>query len=112
MIKSHGWREVEIPRVPGLHPSTKAWIKGGNRVLIAQEPRHGNDRLMWHLSISREDRYPGWDEIKDARYALLPLGLTFAMLLPPPGEYVNIHRNCFHLWEYDDTPAVLKVVAR
>ena len=41
------------------------------------------------------------DRIVDARYALLPLGLTFAQILPPPNEYVNIHRNCFHLWEIE-----------
>ena len=65
-----------------------------------QEP-HGA-KVRWHLSISCADRYPGWEEIKDARYSLLPLGLTFAQILPPPNEYTNIHRNCFHLWEIED----------
>ena len=32
---------------------------------------------------------------------LLPLALTFAQILPPPREYVNIHPNCFHLWEIE-----------
>lgn len=53
----------------------------------------------WHLSISHADRYPTWDEIRDARYALLPDNTMIAMFLPPKGEYVNVHPNCFHLWE-------------
>ncbi|AYO30619.1 hypothetical protein D2962_08275 [Biomaibacter acetigenes] len=52
-----------------------------------------------HLSISHKERYPTWDEIKQARYDLLPRTKDFAMILPKDGEYVNLHPNCFHLWE-------------
>jgi hypothetical protein len=61
----------------------------------------------WHLSIShaghgsRLVRYPTWDEIADARYALLPPDITVAMFLPPPGEYVALHDTTFHLHEVD-----------
>lgn len=103
-MKSHGWVEIDVPPMPAGQ-RVRAFIKGACRVLVGHEDRHTNGILRWHLSISCEDRYPVWDEIKDARYALLPLGLTFAMLLPPPGEYVNIHPNCFHLWEIDDSGA-------
>lgn len=75
------------------------YMKGGCRVLISREDHCG--KMRWHLSISRVNRYPHWDEIKDARYSLLPLELTFAQILPPPHEYTNIHSNCFHLWEID-----------
>jgi hypothetical protein len=99
---AHGWRDrgKHDISVPGYgHTEVTVFSKGGCRVCIAQEHRGG--KLRWHLSISRDDRYPGWEEIKDARYALLPLDLTFAMLLPPPSDYVNAHPNCFHLWECD-----------
>lgn len=101
-VKSHGWRELgENPLVSQMTGAlTKAYTKGPCRVLVSQE-RHG-EKMRWHLSISCADRYPGWEEIKDARYSLLPLGLTFAQILPPPSEYTNIHRNCFHLWELEE----------
>lgn len=101
-VKSHGWRELgENPVISSaVGVPTKLYSKGPCRVLVSQEP-HGA-KLRWHLSISCSDRYPGWEEIKDARYALLPLGLTFAQILPPPNEYTNIHPNCFHLWEIED----------
>ena len=63
-------------------------------VIVAWEPGDG-----WHLSISHPTRYPTWDEIRDARYDLLPDDCTMAMLLPPRAEYVNLHPNCFHLHE-------------
>jgi hypothetical protein len=56
----------------------------------------------WHLSISCPHRYPTWDEIFHARYDLLPDNITVAMLLPPSKEYVNLHRNCFHLHQIPD----------
>lgn len=52
-----------------------------------------------HLSISHPSPYPTWDEIKEAREKFLPDELTFAMLFPPKAEYVNLHKNCFHLYQ-------------
>lgn len=99
--KPHGWREMMTPdgvsAITGV--AVRAYTKGPCRVLVSHEP-HGA-KLRWHLSISCANRYPGWEEIKDARYSLLPFGLTFAQILPPPHEYMNLHRNCFHLWEID-----------
>lgn len=45
------------------------------------------------LVVSHASRYPTWDEIKTARYRLLPLGVAYALILPPPDEYVDDPRN-------------------
>lgn len=72
--------------------------------IVAEEPEG------WHLSISFRDhrhrlsRYPTWDEIRDARYDLLPADLDFVMHLPPPDEYVNVHATTFHLHEHPPRP--------
>jgi len=114
MNKSHGWQEIPlsamIPKDANQSEAlkqlqstaTRMFHKGACRVLVSREmqPKKGA-RLYWHLSISCQDRYPTWNEIKDARYSLLPMSLTFAQLLPPMDEFVNIHPNCFHLWEID-----------
>lgn len=90
-------RLIEIPSpVPGA----RAYAMGRHlRVIV------GIEFGRWHLSISHPKRYPTWDEIKEARYKLMPENITVAMLLPPPREYVNIHENCFHLWEIEDPRA-------
>lgn len=53
----------------------------------------------WHLSIAHPRRYPTWDEIKDARYRLVPDDVHMVMALPPKKFYLNLHPNAFHLWE-------------
>jgi len=55
----------------------------------------------WHLSIAHPLRYPTWDEIAEARYRILPDGVTMALLLPPRAEYVNVNPNCFQLFQVD-----------
>src|SRR5580765_7472421 len=71
----------------------RVFMMNGARIILTEEPGG------WHLSISRHDRDPSWDEIATARYRLLPAELTFAMFLPPRAEYVNLHQYTFHLYE-------------
>ena len=63
------------------------------------------DMGRWHMSISHPSRYPSWDEIRDARYKYLPENIFIIMVLPPKGNYVNVHPYCFHLWETRDPEA-------
>ena len=66
---------------------------GRCNILVSQQ------RVGWHLSISRKDRLPSWEEIRDARYACIPDEATMALLLPPRSEYVNVHEFCIQLYE-------------
>jgi hypothetical protein len=57
---------------------------------------HG--RLL-HASIAYPDRYPSWRDVREVREALYPPGVDVAMILPRPEDYVNVHPNCFQLWQ-------------
>lgn len=58
------------------------------------------DGVVWrHLSVSRADRYPTWDELTEARYRFFEEETEVVQFLPPRSEYVNLHPNCFHLWQ-------------
>lgn len=96
--------ETSVAVIPGLPPAV--WAErnvndGRLRVCVAQEGAIG-----WHLSISHVGhgevlrRYPGWDEIADARDVFLPADLQFVMVLPPAGEYVALHDTTFHLHQF------------
>lgn len=67
------------------------------------------DLGLRHLSVSFVDhrgeptRYPTWDELADARYALLPDDIEVVMYLPPSEQFVALHDTCFHLHELPDT---------
>lgn len=82
------------------------YVWGYCRVLVEN---HGGE-IGWHLSISCQNRYPTWDEIKHARYDLLPADITMAMLLPPADEYVNLHKNCFHLHQISNEEPRDKII--
>lgn len=73
----------------------RRYTLGACSVIVTKEFGH------WHLSIAHPSRYPAWDEIAEARYRLIPDGVTVALVLPPKSEYVNIHPNCFQLVEVE-----------
>jgi hypothetical protein len=89
------WRTVRVPDI-GAESFMRGYASPIERlhVLVVWEVGNG-----WHLSISHPTRYPVWDEIRDARYDLIPDAVTMGMLLPPKSEYVALHPNCFHLHE-------------
>lgn len=104
------WREVVIPALLiAAEPEAKGFqtdvVDGHLSVFVSRLESEG-----WHLSIShrrgkpggkqRPGRYPRWDEIAEARDKFLPSDLTFGMILPPVGQYVNVHPTTFHLWEW------------
>ncbi len=73
---------------------TTAYQCGKLRVLVSHDEAFG-----WHLSISHPSRYPMWDEIREARYDLVPDEAYMAIIMPPKSEYVNVCKTCFHLFE-------------
>lgn len=93
----NGW--VRMDTVPIAGVQAQRWTKEGCGALISHEPHGGS--MRWHASLSRKDSLPSWGDIKDFRYSLLPLDLTFAQILPPPEDYVNLHQYCLHLWEIE-----------
>lgn len=76
------------------------WSVGECQVLVGWEPVAAQPGAYGcHLSISHPSRYPGWDEIVAARYRLCPPDAYMAMVLPPAGEYVDLHPRTFQLHE-------------
>ena len=86
---------MELKRLVTDVPFGEWYFLGECRVCIT---RDGKD-AMFHLSISHPSRYPTFDEIKEARYRLIPDDVTMVMMFPPRGQYVNLHTNCFHLYQ-------------
>lgn len=70
----------------------RTWLMGECRCTTFHDPDAG---LV--LTVARDDRLPSWDEVKAARYRLLPMTRTWALLLPPPERYVDSPENPFVL---------------
>lgn len=69
------------------------FIMGKCFVIVAKEDN------CWHLSISKKDKLPSYQNLKDARYKFLPNDVVMAQIFPPKSEFVNVHPYCLHLWE-------------
>lgn len=87
--------QVKMMQAAGtLEPYLKRYKMGKATILVGKSDANG-----WHLSISRTDGYPSWDEVKKARYELIPNEAEMVMHLPPMEDYINIHEYCFQLGE-------------
>ena len=89
-----GTMEYQVQEVKSSVEFCKMFMFGKCKVIVGQEPEVG-----WHMSISRRTRYPSWDEIREARYTFIPDDITMVMVFPPADEYINVHPNCFHLYQ-------------
>ena len=54
--------------------------------------------VLKHISISHFDRYPTWDELLEIKNQLLG-DIDAMMVMPKKKYYVNVSKNCFHIWE-------------
>jgi hypothetical protein len=52
-----------------------------------------------HVSVSREDRCPTWDEMQWVRESFLGEDEAVMQLHPPLADHVNQHPNCLQLWK-------------
>jgi hypothetical protein len=114
---THGFKEKPIIEQPmpinvaraliaqGMKPeSLRVFTMGVCSIFVGQEPAGKNRELLWHLTISTPSRHPTWDEIKVARYRLLPADICVGILLPEARFYVNVPEqdHVFQLWEVRD----------
>ena len=101
---AQNWRE----NVPGT-PVPQRYIVGplNKPALMALVSRDEIERddPRWHISVSRSDRIPSWEELVDAAHQIRP-GVVFVVGIPPKSWWMNIHPYCLHLWETRD-PALV-----
>jgi len=72
--------------------------------VMAGLERHGGRRWM-HLSVSRRNRLPSWEDLKLVKKVLAGPERQAIQVIPRDKEYVNIHPNCLHLFVcLDDDP--------
>jgi hypothetical protein len=72
----------------------------GYRVLISGSVK--GERRWIHLSFSRGDRVPDWEELKAVKSRFLGDDALAIQVFPPKEEWVNVHPYCLHLWSCVD----------
>lgn len=81
-------------------PCGVAYLRKRSQTLALISIRVENDHWdsVWvHLSVSRPDRIPDWDELAELKKLLMP-DLKAIQVFPTEAEWVSIHPNVLHLW--------------
>lgn len=66
------------------------------KVIMTEEPHEGTKWL--HVSVSNEKHFPTWEEIRFVKDTFIGKDKCAVMILPEQEFYVNLHKNCFHLY--------------
>lgn len=96
VILPAGWRKV-----CDFGPCGAAYAAGnGLRVIVtASEPGDHDDNHAWlHVSVSRGDRLPNYDDLVRVKEIFVGTERKAMMIFPPRSKHVNIHPNCLHLY--------------
>jgi hypothetical protein len=78
----------------------------GNAGAFAIKLKHGqavfviaSDGMGWeHVSVSRRDRCPTWDEMCQVKAMFWDADDCVVQFHPARSEYVNNHPYCLHMW--------------
>lgn len=86
------WRPIQAPGV-----GQYAYQRPGLVVLVSTDIEQ-DDRLWLHVSVSRRERLPSWEEINEVKDIFVGKDRKAVMVFPPEDEKVNIHPYCMHLF--------------
>jgi hypothetical protein len=93
-----------IPRVlPDGWTIVQPWGDGnayrhrtGLRVIVSTADYDGRDWM--HISCSRGDRLPSWDDLRFAKATFAGEARYAYQVFPPAEKHINIHAFTLHLW--------------
>lgn len=89
------WQETVREPLPGFQ-----WLREDGLAVIAGGAVYDGQRWL-HVSFSRRDRLPSYDDLKDVKEKFLARH-TAIQVFPPASKHVNIHNFCLHLWARAD----------
>jgi hypothetical protein len=88
---SFGWFEIPVDDGPRGKLGPKL------RVLVAPA-----DKEWQHISVSRGDRCPTWEDMCKVKDLFFDPEEVVVQFHPRKSEYVNLAKNCLHLWRLND----------
>jgi hypothetical protein len=91
------YRVTNPPLVPGSSEVESYQTSDGLSIIKSLDYFDKFGKML-HVSVARKDRYPHWDEILEIKEHFFG-DIDCMMMLPKKSDYVNIHPNCFHIWQ-------------
>lgn len=97
------WKDMQL----GINiPNAKAFMVSPSvmqnqndvlRVIATVEPLIGEEWWL-HVSFSRSDRLPSWEDLKYVKEVLIGKDKLAVQLLPREDDYLNVHPYTLHLY--------------
>lgn len=94
-LRFRGLQRVESLDTTG---TIAVYERDGLRVIASLDhtPRFGP---LLHVSVSRQTRYPSWDELVQVKAAFHGDDVDAMMVMPRSEDYINVHESAFHIWQ-------------
>lgn len=91
--KPPGWKSVEE------NPLRRAWVRPKDRMQVMASVNRERDGRFWmHVSFSRPQRMPSYDDMVYVKRHWIGEDQKAIMIGPPREEHVNVHEFCLHWW--------------
>ena len=94
--------ECPLPydRDPSKGGAFKVQTKRRSFLALASVDDDGHGGKLEHISISHRNEkvYPTWDELCEIKDMFFLPEETCVQFFPKKSEYVNLRKNCFHIW--------------
>lgn len=85
---------VDAPKGDAHNGYFSCELKGGQQVFVI-----ASNGLGWeHVSVSRKDRTPTWDEMCQVKALFWDDEDCVVQFHPPKSQHINNHSRCLHLW--------------
>lgn len=81
----------------------RGWQFNGLSV-IASVAIYDDGREWLHVSFSRERKIPTYADLQFVKREFIGNEKKAIMIFPEQENYVNIHKNCLHLWYSAENP--------
>ena len=92
----NGWHHVANPQVDSF---SRTYANDRLGLVVIESVSHMGTGEQWrHVSVSHPSRVPDWYEIKRVRETFFRPQEYVIIVFPPEGDYVNLCKNCIHLW--------------
>lgn len=95
------WRKLpdqEYPPDSGNFASTQWKHKLADLYVLRSISKMENGEHWIHVSVSRRDRLPNWDEVVKVKNEFIGEFKEVIHMIPSKKDHVNIHSYCLHLW--------------
>lgn len=107
------WVDEYVPRVlPASWEMVQraedgaAFRSKDGRVVILSGSTEQDGRRWLHMSMSRADRLPSWEDLREGKEIFIG-DRTAIQVFPKKDKYVNIHPNVLHVWAWIDGEEIL-----